>query len=119
MIINMWIFRRVEFKRARVGCCGLVRNDSITPVGYDVNASAFQKEACTLMERYGKQSYDGDGDEYSLEYFEGESPDQNLREDGPSLFKFVLKGKKWQFFDHGKIQFSVASLKELKKIWQH
>lgn len=101
----MIVLRRVEFKKARVGCCGLVRNDSITPVGYDASLAAFKKEALDIMRKYGKESYENTGDEYSVEYFEGDgTTDQNFREDGQSIFKLALEGKKWKFYELGKFK---------------
>jgi hypothetical protein len=114
----MLIFRRVEFKNARVGCCGLTRYDSITPVGGRADFEIFKKEALKIMEAYGHQSYRDDGDEYSIEYFEGKSTDQNFREDGKSFLKFVLEKGKWKFYAEGKLQFSVGKIEELKKIWR-
>jgi|WetSurMetagenome_2_1015567.scaffolds.fasta_scaffold304597_2 hypothetical protein len=114
----MIILRRVEFENTRVGCCGLTRNDSITPVGRDVDFSMFKKEAWEMMKSYGNQSYKASGDEYSIEYFEGDTTDQNFRESGRSILKFVLEGKKWKMYESGELQFSVSNSDELRKIWQ-
>jgi hypothetical protein len=111
------IFKRVEFEKARVGCCGLTRRDSISPVGEQIDLAAFKEEAMSIMKAYGHPSYQASGDEYSLEYFEGKSYDQNFREDGQSFLKFILEKGKWKFYEAGKLQFSVAKIKELEKLW--
>ena len=114
----MIVLSRVEFKDIRIGCCGQSRYDSIGPVGYEANFSAFKKEAYDLMKNYGQKSYESSGDEYSIEYFEGDSIEQNSRENGQSIFKFILEGKKWVFYDHDKSQFSIDSIGKLKETWQ-
>ncbi|MFH1036940.1 MAG: hypothetical protein V1756_02690 [Patescibacteria group bacterium] len=114
----MIVLRRVEFKNTRIGCCGLARKDSITPVGYTAEFTDFEKDAYDLMKNYGKQSYEGSGDEYSIEYFEGNSTEQNFREEGLSLFKFALEKKEWKFYERGDLKFSVSNSAELRKIWQ-
>lgn len=114
----MIVLRRVEFINTRIGCCGLARKDSITPVGYEADLDAFKKEAYDLMKKYGKSSYEEMGDEYSIEYFQGDNTEQNFREKGQSIFKFILEGKKWNFYENGKLKFSETKAVELKKIWQ-
>lgn len=114
----MFILRRVEFKNLRIGCCGLSRYDSISPVGTEVNFDEFKKEAIEILKNYGEQTYESSGDEYSIEYFEGKGTDQNFREDGKSFFKFILEGKEWKFYENGKKIFSIKNLAQLKKLWQ-
>jgi hypothetical protein len=116
--IAMIVLRRVEFENIRVGCCGLSRYDSITPVGYEADFDAFKKEACEIMRDYGQESYNSPGDEYSLEYFEGNDTEQNFRENGSSIFKFALEKGVWNFYDKGKLQFTVDSPDKLKEIWR-
>lgn len=114
----MIVLRRVEFKNIRVGCCGTSRYDSITPVGYEADLDSFKREALELMSNYGKESYESTGDEHSIEYFEGNSTDQNFRENGQSIYKFILESDKWNFYDHGELQASAVNIEQLKSIWQ-
>ncbi len=114
----MIIMRRVEFEEARVGPCAQTRYDSITPVGYEIDFITFKEEACEIIRNYGHQSYDGPGDEYSIEYFEAFTTEQNQREGGQSLLKLALEDAVWNFYEGGELRFSVVSLTELEEKWQ-
>jgi hypothetical protein len=100
--IEKVILGRLQFKHARVGCCGQVRNDSIYPIGYSTTIDNFKKEALDIIENY-------DGDTYSIEYYKGDSID-DTRGNGESLFFLIYNDEidKWEFYKNGKLTFTTS-----------
>ncbi|MFA5395308.1 MAG: hypothetical protein WC346_04740 [Methanogenium sp.] len=97
------ILGRELYKNIKIGCCGLSRHDSIFPVGYNTSKEEFLLAANKMIEKYYMEEYNGGNDNYSLEYFEGTSEQEN-RGSGKSVFKCVLleDDNKWHFYIENK-----------------
>jgi hypothetical protein len=92
------MLERIEFRDTRIGCCGSARNDSICPIIVPHNFPSFKKEAIKFINDY-------DGNNFSLEYFQG-VPGDDFRGNGKSFFKISchLEGL-WEFYKDGEFVF--------------
>jgi glycosyltransferase involved in cell wall biosynthesis len=111
------ILGREQFIRCRVGPCGNMRNDSIYPIGVDVNFDDFKKRAITISKNFGDNcSYDGESDTYSVEQYQGAIGENlELRGQGESYFRVIFEEDKWRFYKQGVLQFEASSAKELEE----
>lgn len=107
-----FILSRKQYEESFGGPCRLIRNDLIFPVGETATLEDFKKECLQLINEFGKKNKP-----YSVEYFEG-TPEQNFRENGKSIYLFIFEDGKWNFYEEGKLKFSVKSKEELLRIWR-
>jgi len=108
----MIVLAREEMEYPIIGCCGLVRNDAIYPVGVSADIDKFKVRALEIIKEYGED------DTYSLEYFEGREA-QNFRDDGVSLYKFIRsQDGLWSYYVGSVLKLFVRSYEELITLWK-
>ena len=115
---NVLYMGKEQYLNPKVGPCGNIRSDSIYLIGNQIDLSDFKNRSLEIIKSFDLEMinrYSEYSDIYSLEYYQADNKNTEIRGDGRSILKFYfdLDNNEWYFYELDILKFKATTVDDV------